>query len=37
MFSDRARTISVTGKEGNQIPLRIIAPAHPGEDLISSF
>src|SRR3984893_14654330 len=29
MFSDRARTISVTGKEGNQIPLRIIAPAQP--------
>jgi acetyl esterase len=29
VFSDRARTITITGKEGNQIPLRIIAPAQP--------
>jgi acetyl esterase len=29
VFSDRARTMTITGKEGNQIPLRIIAPAQP--------
>jgi len=29
VFSDRARTITITGKEGNQIPLRVIAPAQP--------
>src|SRR5580693_8680554 len=27
VFSSRARTITITGKEGNQIPLRVIAPA----------
>ena len=26
VFSDRARTITITGKDGNQIPLRVIAP-----------
>jgi acetyl esterase/lipase len=29
VFSDRARTMTITGKDGNQIPLRIIAPAQP--------
>jgi acetyl esterase len=29
VFSDRARTITITGKDGNEIPLRVIAPAHP--------
>jgi len=29
MFSDRARTITITGKDGNEIPLRVIAPPHP--------
>jgi acetyl esterase/lipase len=27
--SSRARTMSITGKDGNEIPLRIIAPAQP--------
>ncbi|HET8996908.1 MAG TPA: alpha/beta hydrolase [Acetobacteraceae bacterium] len=27
VFSSRARTISIPGKDGNQIPLRVIAPA----------
>jgi len=26
VFSDRARTITITGKDGNEIPLRVIAP-----------
>ncbi len=29
VFSDRARTLSIPGKDGNQIPLRIIAPDTP--------
>jgi acetyl esterase/lipase len=29
VMSDRARTITITGKDGNEIPLRIIAPAQP--------
>jgi acetyl esterase len=29
VFSDRARTMVITGMDGNQIPLRIIAPAQP--------
>jgi acetyl esterase len=27
VMSDRARTLTITGKDGNQIPLRVIAPA----------
>jgi len=29
VFSDRPRTITITGKEGNQIPLHIMAPRQP--------
>jgi acetyl esterase len=29
VMSSRARTISITGKEGNHIPLRVIAPVQP--------
>jgi acetyl esterase/lipase len=29
VMSSRARTIAITGKDGNEIPLRIIAPAQP--------
>src|SRR5262245_36715790 len=29
VMSSRARVITITGKEGNQIPLRVIAPAQP--------
>ena len=29
VFSERARTMSITGKDGNQIPLRVIPLAHP--------
>jgi acetyl esterase len=29
VMSDRARTIIITGKDGNEIPLRVIAPANP--------
>jgi acetyl esterase len=29
VFSSRARTITITGKDGNEIPLRVIAPANP--------
>jgi acetyl esterase len=29
VMSPRARTIVITGKDGNQIPLRVIAPASP--------
>jgi acetyl esterase len=29
VMSGRARTITITGKDGNQIPLRVIAPANP--------
>ena len=29
VFSARARTFNITGKDGNQIPLRIIAPDNP--------
>jgi len=29
VFSDRARTITITGRDGNEIPLRVIAPIHP--------
>ena len=27
VFSDRARTITITGKDGHQIPLRVVSPA----------
>jgi acetyl esterase/lipase len=29
VMSSRARTIAITGKDGNEIPLRVIAPANP--------
>lgn len=29
VMSPRARTITITGKDGNRIPLRVIAPANP--------
>jgi acetyl esterase len=29
VFSERARTMAITGRDGNQIPLRVIAPAQP--------
>ena len=29
VMSSRARTIAIAGKDGNQIPLRVIAPAQP--------
>jgi acetyl esterase len=29
VFSERARTMTITGKDGNQISLRVIAPAQP--------
>ena len=29
VFSDRARTVTITGKDGKEIPLRVIAPVHP--------
>jgi acetyl esterase len=29
VFSARARTITITGKDGNEIPLRVIEPANP--------
>jgi acetyl esterase len=29
VFSARARTITITGKDGNEIPLRVIAPPNP--------
>ena len=29
VMSGRARTIRITGKDGNEIPLRVIAPANP--------
>lgn len=29
VFSTRARTIVIPGKDGNDIPLRVIAPNHP--------
>lgn len=29
VMSSRARTLTITGKEGNEIPLRVIAPAQP--------
>jgi acetyl esterase len=29
VMSSRARTIVITGKDGNEIPLRVIAPANP--------
>jgi acetyl esterase len=29
VMSSRARTITITGKDGNEIPLRVIAPASP--------
>jgi acetyl esterase/lipase len=29
VMSNRARTITITGKDGNEIPLRVIAPANP--------
>jgi len=33
VFSDRARTIPITGKDGNEIPLRVIAPPHPPREI----
>jgi acetyl esterase len=29
VFSPRARTVTITGKDGNEIPLRVIAPPNP--------
>src|SRR5437763_11775182 len=29
VMSSRARTLTITGKDGNEIPLRVIAPAEP--------
>ena len=29
VMSSRARTLTITGKDGNEIPLRLIAPAQP--------
>ena len=29
VFSDRARAMTITGKDGNEIPLRVISPAQP--------
>jgi acetyl esterase len=29
VMSSRARTLTITGKDGNEIPLRVIAPAQP--------
>jgi len=29
VLSSRARTLTITGKDGNEIPLRVIAPAQP--------
>src|SRR5215831_1384852 len=29
VMSDRAQTMTITGKDGNEIPLRVIAPARP--------
>jgi acetyl esterase len=29
VFSDRARIVTITGKDGNEIPLRVIAPPQP--------
>jgi acetyl esterase/lipase len=29
VFSDRARTMTITGNDGNEIPLRVTAPAQP--------
>jgi acetyl esterase len=29
VMSSRARTLTITGKQGNEIPLRVIAPAQP--------
>jgi acetyl esterase/lipase len=29
VFSSRAHTVTITGKDGNEIPLRVIAPANP--------
>jgi acetyl esterase/lipase len=28
-MSSRARTLTITGKNGNELPLRVIAPAQP--------
>ena len=33
VLSNRARTITITGKDDNEIPLRVIAPAQPRRDL----
>src|SRR5579872_1623337 len=29
VFSDRARWLTIAGRDGNEIPLRVIAPAEP--------
>jgi acetyl esterase/lipase len=29
VMSSRARTLTITGEDGNEIPLRVIAPAQP--------
>jgi acetyl esterase len=36
VMSSRARTVTITGKDGNEIPLRVIAPAQPRGDLSAS-
>ena len=33
VMSNRARTITITGKDGAQIPLRVIEPAHPARGI----
>jgi acetyl esterase len=33
VFSDRARILNITGKDGNQIPLRVIEPMHPARGI----
>ena len=33
VMSSRARTITITGKDGAQIPLRVIEPAHPARGI----
>ena len=33
VMSSRARTITITGKDGTQIPLRVIEPAHPARGI----
>ena len=32
VFSNRARIVTITGKDGYEIPLRVISPAQPARD-----